>query len=211
MTETSPVCTYSYVGVPGAREGKPLSAGRVLPGVEMRVVTPDGDVAPWDGQTVGEIEVRGPWVTSSYLGSTDEVQARLFHDGWLRTGDLGAVDEEGYLTLSDRMKDVIKSGGEWISSLRLENELMGHPAVLEVAVIGVPDDRWGERPMAFVVLRDEAATREELAKYLEGRMPRWWVPDHWAFVAEIPKTTVGKFDKLALRERYRAGLGGTAP
>ena len=203
MTETSPVCTYAQVGRPGEREGKPLSAGRLLPGVEMRAVTPEGAIAAWDGETVGEIEVRGPWVTGSYL---DEAQDREFHGGWLRTGDIGTIDEDGYLTISDRLKDVIKSGGEWISSLRLENELAGHPGVFEVAVIGVPDDRWGERPMAFVVRRGEAVvTPEELARHLEDRLPRWWVPDHWAFVDEIPKTTVGKYDKLSLRDRHRSG------
>jgi fatty-acyl-CoA synthase len=212
MTETSPVCTYSFVGGPGQREGKPLSAGRILPGVEMRAITPDGTVAPWDGETAGEIEVRGPWVTGSYLGDAGEAQATQFHDGWLRTGDLGTLDEDGYLMISDRLKDVIKSGGEWISSVRLENELMGHSGVLEVAVVGAPDARWGERPVAFVVLRPEASvTGEELARHLEGRVPGWWAPDHWAFVDEIPKTTVGKVDKLALRDRYRAGPRGPVP
>jgi fatty-acyl-CoA synthase len=176
----------------------------------MRAVAPDGAIAPWDGETVGEIEVRGPWVTSSYLEEEEEGHAdRRFHDGWLRTGDLGTIDEDGYLTLSDRLKDVIKSGGEWISSLRLENELVGHPGVLDVAVIGVPDERWGERPLAFVVCRPGGeVTGEQLAQHLEGRVPHFWVPSHWAFVDEIPKTTVGKYDKLALRERYRASAGG---
>ena len=212
MTETSPICTFGYIGRSGEREGKPLSAGRVLPGVEMRAVTSDGTIAPWDGDTVGEIEVRGPWVTGSYLVSVEGQQDKQFHDGWLRTGDLGTLDADGYLTLSDRLKDVIKSGGEWISSLRLENDIMNHPAVLEAAVVGVPDDRWGERPMAFVVFRQHAsATTEELAHHLEAHVPRWWVPDRWAFIAEIPKTTVGKFDKLSLRDRYGASRRGSAP
>ncbi|MGH9105703.1 MAG: long-chain-fatty-acid--CoA ligase [Acidimicrobiales bacterium] len=208
MTETSPVCTYTLVGGEGEREDKPLSAGRIVPGVEMRVVTPEGDIAPRDGSSVGEIEVRGPWVTASYIGE-DEQGARgagQFHDGWLRTGDIGTLDEDGYLTISDRLKDVVKSGGEWISSLRLENELMAHPGVAEAAVVAVPDDRWGERPMAFVVLRRGATVGEDdLKKYLDGRVPHWWAPGHWAFVAEIPKTSVGKYDKVALRARFPGG------
>ncbi|HTW10337.1 MAG TPA: fatty acid--CoA ligase [Acidimicrobiales bacterium] len=204
MTETSPVCTWARVGVPGEREGKPLSAGRIVPGVEMRAVAPDGTVAPWDGQTAGEIEVRGPWVTGRYIAADGRAAGNRFHDGWLRTGDLGTIDEDGSLVLADRLKDVIKSGGEWISSLRLENELLSHPAVLDVAVIGVPDDKWGERPMAFIVLRaQEQAGEAELAAHLEDRVPHFWVPSHWSYVSEIPKTTVGKIDKLALREWAR--------
>ncbi len=204
MTETSPVCTYNLVGGAGQREGQPLSAGRVVPGVEMRIVAPDGAVAPWDGATVGEVEVRGPWVTGSYIG---EGQGRQqFHDGWLRTGDIGCLDEDGYLVLSDRLKDVIKSGGEWISSLRLEDQLMAHPAVADVAVVAVPDQRWGERPLAVVVVRrGQAVTAEELREHLSGRVAHFWLPERWEFVDEIPKTTVGKYDKLALRARYGAG------
>jgi fatty-acyl-CoA synthase len=203
MTETSPVCTYGLVGPADEAPGRALSAGRIIPGVEMRVVTVDGTEAPWDGETVGEVEVRGPWVTGSYFGGSDGLSATQFRPGgWLRTGDIGSLDEDGRLFIADRLKDVIKSGGEWISSLRLENELMAHPEVLEAAVIGVPDEKWGERPMAFVVARPSSAlTAEELKRHLEGRVPRWWAPDHWSFIEEIPKTSVGKYDKAALRAR----------
>jgi fatty-acyl-CoA synthase len=211
MTETSPVCTFTTVGRPGDRAGKPLSAGKVVPGVEMRTVTADGKVAPRDGATVGEVEVRGPWVTASYLGDGPAEAERHFHEGWLRTGDIGTLDGEGHLTLSDRLKDAIKSGGEWISSLRLENEILTHPGVLEVAVVAMPDPRWGERPMAYVVARKGAeVTDGDLRRHLDGRVPRWWEPDRWSFVEEIPKTSVGKYDKLALRARLAEGPTGQA-
>jgi fatty-acyl-CoA synthase len=212
MTETSPVCTFGLVGLPGperagtAKSG-PLSAGRLLPGVEMRVVTPDGEVAPWDGATVGEVEVRGPWITGSYIGG---VEAAQFHDGWFRTGDLGALDPDGQLYLSDRLKDTIKSGGEWISSMRLEDELMAHPDVVEAAVVGVPDERWGERPLAVVVpRRGSNVSADELKEHLSSRVVRWWAPDYWVFIDELPKTTVGKYDKKVLRSRYAAGELGS--
>ena len=216
MTETSPVCTFALVGRPGSDEagpgggdqvdrGKsgPLTAGRLLTGVEMRIVTRDGDVAPWDGVTVGEVEVRGPWITGSYIGGAEAGQ---FHDGWFRTGDLGALDAEGYLYLSDRLKDTIKSGGEWISSIRLEDELMAHPDVAEAAVVGVPDERWGERPLAAVVRRPGSTVgADDLKEHLSSRVVRWWAPDHWVFVDELPKTSVGKYDKKVLRSRYADG------
>jgi fatty-acyl-CoA synthase len=217
MTETSPVCTFGLVGrsepdgTGGDESGAsattsksgPLSAGRLLPGVEMRIVTQDGDVAPWDGATVGEVEVRGPWITGSYIGGQEQAQ---FHDGWFRTGDLGALDPEGFLYLSDRLKDTIKSGGEWISSIRLEDELMAHPDVAEAAVVGVPDERWGERPLAVIVQRrGSSVTAEELKEHLSSRVVRWWAPDHWVFVDELPKTSVGKYDKKVLRASYAAG------
>jgi fatty-acyl-CoA synthase len=209
MTETSPVCTFGPVGGPGEDAAGPLSAGRILAGVEMRIVTPDGEIAPWDATTVGEVEVRGPWVTGSYLGG---VEAAQFHDGWLRTGDLGSIDEDGHLYLSDRLKDTIKSGGEWISSMRLEDELMAHPGVLEAAVVGVPDPRWGERPLAVVVRRgDVPVSVQQLKDHLATRVVRWWAPDYWAFVDELPKTSVGKYDKKVLRERYKSGDFGTEP
>jgi fatty-acyl-CoA synthase len=160
---------------------------------------------PWDGESVGEIEVRGPWITASYFR---DPAPEKFHDGWLRTGDLGTIDERGFFHVTDRVKDLIKSGGEWISSVELENQLLGHPAILEAAVIGIPDPRWDERPLACVVPRpgreDEAAAGA-LAAFLGGKVARWQVPEYWTFVEEIPKTTVGKFDKKALRARHRAG------
>jgi fatty-acyl-CoA synthase len=182
-----------------------LSQGRFAGPVQARLVGPAGEVLPWDGETVGELEVRGPWVTATYYGDSEPDPGK-FEDGWLRTGDVGHIDPDGYLTLTDRAKDVIKSGGEWISSVELETQIMGHPAVAEASVVGVPDDRWGERPLASVVLRPgQAATVEELEAYLEGKVAHWQVPERWAFIDEVPKTSVGKFDKKVLRQRYAAG------
>jgi len=141
--------------------------------------------------------VRGPWITASYYG--DETSEK-FHDGWLRTGDVGTVDPKGFIQITDRAKDVIKSGGEWISTVELENAIMAHPDVIEAAVIGVPDDRWDERPLACVALRDGSSTTpEQLRCFLNERVAKWWVPERWAFIKEVPKTSVGKFDKKVLR------------
>ncbi len=211
MTETSPVGTVAVP--PAAAEGEDewryrLSQGRLVSLVEGRVVRPDGQVAPWDGETVGELEVRGPWVAGSYFGAEADGPGHgaTFHDGWLRTGDVGHLDADGFLTLTDRAKDVIKSGGEWISSVALENLLMAHPMVAEASVVGVPDERWGERPLASVVVRDGCTvTAEELRDFLVGHVPRWQLPERWSFVAEVPKTSVGKFDKKVLRQRYADG------
>jgi fatty-acyl-CoA synthase len=206
MTETSPLGGMALPPAevaPGTPEDLQwrLKSGRVAAGVEMRIVDGLGEVLPWDGTSVGEIEVRGPWITGSYF--RDEAPEK-FDDGWLRTGDIGTIDSRGFFQITDRAKDVIKSGGEWISSVELENHLMGHPAVAEAAVIGIPDDRWDERPLAFVVLRPGAsATAAELADILAARVAKWQVPENWTFVEEIPKTTVGKFDKKPLRSHYR--------
>jgi fatty-acyl-CoA synthase len=213
MTETSPVGGMAHppAGVePGTGEDLDwrLKSGRVAAGVEMRITdVADGRELPWDGESVGEIEVRGPWITGSYY--RDPAPER-FHDGWLRTGDLGTLDGRGYFHITDRVKDLIKSGGEWISSVDLETRLLAHPGVLEAAVIGIPDERWDERPLACVVRRPgreggEEATAERLAALLGGQVARWQVPEYWAFIDEVPKTTVGKFDKKLLRARYRAG------
>ncbi|HEY4019532.1 MAG TPA: AMP-binding protein, partial [Pseudonocardiaceae bacterium] len=209
MTETSPVCGLAHppAGVePGTAEDVDwrLKTGRVGAGVEMRITdVQDGRELPWDGEAVGEIEVRGPWITGAYYR---DPAPEKFDDGWLRTGDIGTIDPRGFFQLTDRAKDVIKSGGEWISSVELENHLMGHPAVLEAAVIGIPDTRWDERPLAFVVAREGAETSaEELAAFLADRVARWQIPENWTFVAEIPKTTVGKFDKKPLRAWFAAG------
>jgi fatty-acyl-CoA synthase len=208
MTEMSPV---GGIALPpaGVEEGTPedldwrMRSGRVLHGVEMRIIGKDGEELPRDGESEGEIEVRGPWVTGSYHR---DPALEKFHDGWLRTGDVGTLDDRGFFLISDRIKDVIKSGGEWISSVDLENQLMAHPAVLEAAVIGIPDERWGERPLACVVLRSSATAKAaELADFLAGKVARWQVPENWTFVAEIPKTAVGKFDKKVLRNRHEAG------
>jgi len=208
MTEMSPVGGLALppAGVePGSKEDVDwrMRAGRLLHGVEMRITGKDGEDVPRDGESEGEIEVRGPWVTGAYH---NDPAPEKFRDGWLRTGDVGTLDERGFFTITDRIKDVIKSGGEWISSVDLENELMAHPAVQEAAVIGVPDKRWGERPLACVVLRAGAkADAAELAKFLGEKVARWQVPENWTFVSEIPKTAVGKFDKKVLRARDAGG------
>jgi fatty-acyl-CoA synthase len=206
MTETSPLGAVAVAprGVSGEQAWQyRAKAGRVAFGVEARVVDGAGNVAERDGETVGEFEVRGPWVTGSYY-AVDAPER--FHDGWLRTGDVGTIDELGYLTITDRTKDVIKTGGEWISSVELENALMGHPSVFEAAVVAIPDDRWDERPLACVVLVEGAtATPRELADYLSGKVAKWWVPERWSFVSEVPKTSVGKFDKKVLRSEFAKG------
>jgi fatty-acyl-CoA synthase len=208
MTEMSPVGGIALppaevpVGTPEDLDWR-MRSGRVIHGVEMRVVGKNGEELPRDGVSEGEIEVRGPWVTGSYH---HDPAPEKFRDGWLRTGDVGVIDDRGFFTITDRIKDVIKSGGEWISSVELENQLMAHPAVQEAAVIGMPDDRWGERPLATVVLRPGMTAKpEELADFLAPRVARWQVPENWTFVTEIPKTAVGKFDKKVLRTRLAGG------
>ena len=172
------------------------TAGRISPLYELRLVDVAGDVLPHDGAAVGDVEVRGPVVTGAYFRAP-EASAEAIHDGWLRTGDVGTIDDTGLLRITDRAKNVIKSGGEWISSQDLEGELMAHPAVREAAVIGVPDERWGERPLAFVVLRAPAG-QDELQDFLRSRVARWWVPEHFCFVDEIARTSTGKYDKKVL-------------
>jgi fatty-acyl-CoA synthase len=206
MTETSPLGSVANppAGLTGAEEWPYRdSAGRLFCTVEARL-TGNGDaVLPQDGEAVGEIEVRGPWVTGTYYKDDDP---QKFHDGWLRTGDVGTIDPEGYLRISDRSKDVIKSGGEWISSVELENALMSHPDVLEAAVIGVPDDKWGERPFACVVIRDGAdLPAGHLRDHLAASVPRWQLPERWAYIDEVPKTSVGKFSKRLMRKAYAEG------
>ncbi len=154
-------------------------------------------------QAVGELEVRGPWVTAGYYNSDDPEVDEKFHDGWLRTGDVGSIDDLGYIRLSDRAKDVIKSGGEWISSVDLENALMGHDDIVEAAVIGIPDEKWGERPLASVVVREGATlTPAELVEHLSKDFAKWQLPESWAFIDEVPRTSVGKFDKKVIRKWY---------
>ncbi len=206
MTETSPVCAIGHP--PKDLQGLDevswrVRTGRIIPGVELRITDDAGEVLAWDGEALGEIEVRGSWITASYYHVDDPEK---FHDGWLRTGDVASVSPNGYVMISDRSKDVIKSGGEWVSSVDLENTLMGHPDVLEAAVIGVPDPRWDERPMACVVLRPEAtATADELRAWLAERTAKFCLPERWAFITEVPKTSVGKFDKKVLRARHSDG------
>lgn len=209
MTETSPVATAASVplGVEGDDQW-PYRAGqgRLVVGVEGRIVDDAGTVLPRDGASVGEVEVRGPWITGSYYKSDDPEVASRFDGGWLRTGDVGHLDDLGFLTLTDRAKDVIKSGGEWISSVDLENALMAHEAVLEAAVVGIPDEKWDERPLATVVIREGASvTVDDLRDFLAADFARWQLPDAWTFIDEVPKTSVGKFDKKVLRRRYADG------
>ena len=173
------------------------SAGRISPLYEMRVVTDDGTELPKDGVSVGELEIRGPVVVGSYLGS--EPTEDKFRDGWLRTGDVGTIDASGWVRITDRLKDAIKSGGEWISSVDLESALMAHPSVHEAAVVGRRDDRWGERPAAFVVA-DEAVDAGVLRDHLTGRVAKWWIPEDFRLIDSIPRTSTGKFDKKVLRE-----------
>jgi fatty-acyl-CoA synthase len=204
MTETSPLASVAHPP-PGATDPWSYRAtqGRIMSGLEARVSGDDDRVLPSDGATVGEIEVRGAWITGAYY--KDEDPSR-FHAGWLRTGDVGMISPDGYLVLTDRAKDVIKSGGEWISSVELENHLMAHPDVVEAAVVGVPDQRWQERPLASVVLREgTSVTAVELREFLAGRLPKWQLPERWSFIAEVPKTSVGKFSKKTLRQMYADG------
>jgi fatty-acyl-CoA synthase len=206
MTETSPVA--SVARPPLLAVGEEMwrfrgSQGRLLPGVEGRIVGDAGSALPMDGASVGELEVRGPWVTASYYKDDDQGK---FHDGWLRTGDVGTLDELGYITLTDRAKDVIKSGGEWISSVALENALMAHPDVVEAAVVGIPDEKWQERPLASVVVREGATlTPADLRDYLAQTFAKWQLPDAWAFIDAVPRTSVGKFDKKVIRKWYGEG------
>ena len=200
MTETSPMAAVAHPprGCPPDQTlDYRTKAGRITCGVEVRAVGPDGSTLPADGESVGEFEVRGPWVTSAYY--KDDSRER-FHDGWLRTGDVGTLDRLGYMQITDRTKDVIKSGGEWISSVELESAVMDHPAVFEAAVIAVADPRWQERPLVCVVPAEGASVSEaELLEHLRGRVARWWLPDRWCFIESVPKTSVGKFDKKVLR------------
>lgn len=206
MTETSPLATVAKP-LPGVSEERQwemrVSQGRPMCGVEVRVVDDEGVPLPTDGEAVGELEVRGPWITGSYYLGRD---AEKFDTGWLRTGDVGVIDPQGYVTLTDRAKDVIKSGGEWISSVELENHLIAHPAVLEAAVVGVPDERWQERPLAVVVLNEGASAEPaELREFLADKVVRWWLPERWTFIEQVPRTSVGKYDKKTIRARHADG------
>jgi fatty-acyl-CoA synthase len=208
MTETTPVATSSYLR-PFMDEwsDEKKIVQRLKPGVpaallEARVIQQDGTEAPRDGATVGELEVRGPWIAASYYEMPEESR-KWSPDGWLRTGDMAHIDAYGFLKIVDRSKDLIKSGGEWISSVDLENALMGHPAVKEAAVIGVPHPKWQERPLAVVVLNEGAEVHAaELREFLASKFAKWQLPDGFVFASEIPRTSVGKFRKTALREQF---------
>jgi fatty-acyl-CoA synthase len=210
MTETSPVASSGHIKTTlaaaldeDAQADLRTTVGQPLMGVEARIVdVATGDEQPWNGESSGELQVRGPWVASSYYN--DERSPESFTEGgWLKTGDVATIDAHGYIQLRDRTKDVIKSGGEWISSVELENEIMAHPAVAEAAVIALPHPKWSERPLACVVLREgQTATRDDIVAFLDGRVAKWWLPDDVVFVAEIPKTSVGKFSKKDLRDQF---------
>jgi fatty-acyl-CoA synthase len=210
MTETSPLA--SVCNLRSYQQDLPLEEvfrikgkqGTVLPGVEFRVVDMEtGQEVPWDNQSFGELQVRGPWIARAYYA--DSESSAKFAEGWLRTGDVAVVDEDGMLQLVDRTKDLVKSGGEWISSVELEGLIMGHPKVLEACVIGIPHPKWSERPLGCIVAKPDYVgqiTKEEIMAYLTPLVAKWWLPDDIVFIDAIPKTSVGKFDKKVLRSRY---------
>ncbi len=202
MTETGPVAAVSRprrrhagLDVEGLRDVR-AKTGYVLPGLEARIVADDGTQVPWDGESVGELEVRGPWVSTDYAGGAPE----KFHDGWLRTGDMASMEPDGYFRIVDRSKDLVKSGGEWISSVELEGACLGHPAVREAAVVGVRSQKWDERPVVVASLAPgESLSLEQLREFLAERVAKWWLPDELVIVDEVAKTSVGKYDKKVLR------------
>jgi fatty-acyl-CoA synthase len=209
MTEASPLTHVNRPKVdlvdeePKAARARRLRQGLPVPGLAMRVLDEDGAEVARDGKTPGELQLRGPWVAEGYVD--DERAAGSFEDGWYRTGDIVTVDPEGYVLLVDRRQDLIKSGGEWISSIELESVLSEHEGVARAAAIAVPDPRWQERPLVFVQLRPgHSLAVDELREWLARRLPRWWVPERIEFVTEVPLTTVGKIDKKALRRGLEA-------
>ena len=211
MTETSPLGSVSRAPF-GVTDDEKAFAYRVTQGrfpasVEARLIDDDGNEVPWDGESAGELEVRGPWITGAYYSPEGNVSdASKFHDGWLRTGDVATISPDGFMTIVDRTKDLIKTGGEWISSVELENTIMSNPTVTEAAVVAVPDEKWDERPFVLAVVADAAnADPASLREHLAGFVPRWQLPERWAFVAEVPKTSVGKFDKKRIRAEYADG------
>jgi fatty-acyl-CoA synthase len=211
MTETSPLGSISTLTSDltqtdaDTRYRYLATQGQATALVEMRIRDDEGRALPWDGQAQGELEVRGPWIARSYYALEEGDDDRFTSDGWFRTGDLVTIEPKGYMTIQDRSKDVIKSGGEWISSVALENAIMGHPSVLEAAVIGMPDERWGERPLAVAVLKPgESLTLEDVREYLKPHFASWWLPDRLEIVDAIPRSAAGKFQKTELRRRFIA-------
>jgi fatty-acyl-CoA synthase len=211
MTEMTPLGTVSKLKAElldapeEVRFAYRAKQGRAMPGVEVKVVNEAGQEVAWDGKTMGELWVRGPWIASSYYNDPERADA-FTPDGWFRTGDVVTIDAEGYMEITDRTKDLVKSGGEWISSVALESALMGHPKVLEAAVIAIPHEKWQERPLAVVVAKpDQAGTiaKDELIEFLRVKFPKFWLPDDVVFIRDMPKTSVGKFDKKVLREQYK--------
>ncbi len=216
LTETTPVVALS-IPKESMRSwdadrlfAQQARTGLSLPFVEVRIRA-ENDELPWDGKAVGELQLRGPWIARSYFDEPESA-GKWTEDGWFRTGDVATIDSEGFIQIVDRMKDLVKSGGEWISSVALENVLVGHPSVREAAVIARPDPKWGERPLAFVVVREGArVTADELRALLAERYPKWWIPDEFRFVPSLPKTSTGKISKLTLREGLTAASGPAAP
>jgi fatty-acyl-CoA synthase len=215
MTETTPIATVvklkTHLESMTGKDRYDLLArhGMSVAGIDLRIVDELGAELPWDGQTMGELQVRGPWVTSGYYKDPrgeERGLAESFMDGWFRTGDVATIDAEGYIQIMDRTKDLVKSGGEWIPSVDLENAIMAHPKVMEAAVIAVAHPKWQERPLAAVALlpqfRDQV-TKEELLDFLKDRVAKWWLPDDIIFIDAVPKTSVGKFNKRALREQFK--------
>jgi fatty-acyl-CoA synthase len=207
MTETSPLGAVSHLPEHMAPAARPeqldyrARQGTPIPLIEIRARGDDEALIPWDDQSLGELEIRGPWVAASYHGGTGSDS--FTEDGWFRTGDVVRINEHGCMRICDRSKDLVKSGGEWISSVDLENQLMTHSAVAEAAVIAIPDERWGERPLAAVVLRDGmCVTSEELREHLSSGFAKWQLPDRIEFIGAIPRTATGKFKKTALREQF---------
>jgi fatty-acyl-CoA synthase len=208
MTETSPLASVARVR--SELRDKPeeelagvrATQGMVASMVEIRIADPDtGEELPWDGEARGELQCAGPWIAAGYYGG--EGAQQFTDDGWLRTGDVAVIDPKGYIRLVDRTKDLVKSGGEWISSVELENEIMAHPQVVEAAVIGIADEKWGERPLACVVAEEGAdLDAEGVREFLANRVAKWWIPDAIEFIDEVPKTSVGKFSKKTLREQF---------
>jgi fatty-acyl-CoA synthase len=208
MTETSPMCCLSIPPRTSTPEDEPswrAKSGRPVPGMEVRLVTPEGNAVPEDGQSVGELQLRGPWVTAGYHENPSPDS--FTKDGWLRTGDVGTVDPLGYVQITDRTKDVIKSGGEWISSVELENKLALFPGVIEAAVIGIPDPRWEERPLVIVVTNPahEDSSAQAMREFLRPLVAKFALPENFCIVPSLPKTSVGKIDKNALRKQFAAG------
>jgi fatty-acyl-CoA synthase len=212
MTEASPVVltcplkSYMDEWEEDKKYAWKAKQGRLLPGLEARIVNEKGEDVSRNGKEMGELLLKGPWVASEYYNDPEK-SAEAFKDGWYHSNDIVTIDEEGYILLQDRGKDLIKSGGEWISSVDLENNIMAHPAVVEAAVIAVPDEKWQERPMACVVLKESEQNKvsaEDIINFLKDKVSKWWLPESVVFIEEVPKTSVGKFNKKALREQFAA-------
>ena len=208
MTETSPLGTCNSVkaGLESLSDEQKLDlatkAGRGIFGCELRIVDDEGKELPWDGVAYGALQVRGPWVCSDYYKLEGSAGSHT-DDGWFATGDVATIDPQGYMAITDRTKDVIKSGGEWISSIELENTAMGHPAVAEAAVIGVAHPKWTERPLLIVVKVDgHDVDKDELLAYFDGKVATWWIPNDVQFVDELPHTATGKIKKIELRKQF---------